>query len=184
MYPRDGIVVNSTTNRVYVESCLTNLLFVIDPATTTTATGSNVTVQADLATTTFTGVTQAGATTLTTSGSGQPPPSGFGVGQPPTYYDLSTTAVFSGPVTVRFNYSGISYGNESGLKLYHLESGAWVDRTVSLDITNKMICGSVTSLSPFAVFSSMYVAHVQQPINADGSSVFNAKRGVVPVSSA
>jgi hypothetical protein len=37
------------------------------------------------------------------------------------------------------------------------------------------------SLSPFAIFESTYIATVQPPISADGSSVFNAKKGVVPV---
>ena len=67
---------------------------------------------------------------------------------------MTTTAVFSGSVKVCINYTGINFGNESRLKLYHLESGACVDRTVpgSLDTTNNIICASVTSLSPFAIF--------------------------------
>ena len=39
----------------------------------------------------------------------------------------------------------------------------------------------MNSLSPFLVAKFKYGAQVQQPINADGTSVFNAKRGVVPV---
>jgi len=39
----------------------------------------------------------------------------------------------------------------------------------------------VTSLSPFVVAKLPFNAQVQQPINADGSSVFSVKRGVVPV---
>ena len=39
----------------------------------------------------------------------------------------------------------------------------------------------MTSFSPFALFSAPNVATVQPPIEADGSSVFKAKRGVVPV---
>jgi hypothetical protein len=74
------------------------------------------------------------------------------LGSPPTYYDLTTTAGFSGTVTVCINYSGVSFTDPSQLKLSHFEGGAWVDRTVSLDTGNRIICASVTSLSPFAVF--------------------------------
>ena len=34
---------------------------------------------------------------------------------------------------------------------------------------------------PTATPTPSYVAQIQQPINADGTSVFNVKRGVVPV---
>jgi hypothetical protein len=146
----------------------------------TTPAGGNVTVQPQLAngtspiTLTFSNVTQAGVTTITQSGTGTPPPSGFKLISPPTYYDLSTTAVFSGPVTVCVNYSG------SGKpQLFHYQNGAWVNVTTT-STTTSPVCGTVTSLSPFAIFESAYTATVQQPISADGSSVFSANRGVVP----
>jgi hypothetical protein len=49
---------------------------------------------------------------------------------------------------------GVRYGNESQLKLLHGETAAngsmkWVDVTTSLDIANDVICGRVTTLSPF-----------------------------------
>lgn len=126
-------------------------------------------------------VVQAGKTTLSSSSSGQTPPSGFRLGQPPTYFELSTSAVFSGPVGVCINYSVISFHNESSLRLFHWEQGAWVSINASVDTANKVVCGSVTSLSPFALLETSYSATVQQPINTDGSSIFNASRGVVPV---
>jgi hypothetical protein len=48
----------------------------------------------------------------------------------------------------------VSYGNERNLKLLHEEKDAngnshWVDRTTSLDTDADIICGVVTSLSPF-----------------------------------
>jgi len=103
---------------------------------------------------TFAQVTQSGDTSLTTSSSGPPPSVGFKLGNPATYYELSTTAVFSGPVTICINYTGISFSNESNLKLNHYVSGVWVDQTISLDTTNNIICASVTSLSPFAIFEA------------------------------
>src|SRR5262249_437596 len=67
------------------------------------------------------------------------------------------------------------------LRLFHYQGGAWVDVTTSLSTATSTICGSVTSFSPFAIFESAYTAAVQQPINADGSSVFNANRGAGPI---
>jgi hypothetical protein len=66
-------------------------------------------------------------------------------------------------------------------RLVHFEGGTWVDATTSLDTLNKVVCATVTSLSPFAVFESVYSAAIQPPVSADGSSVFNGNRGSVPV---
>jgi hypothetical protein len=107
---------------------------------------------------TFSQVTRAGVTSLTTSSTGPPSPAGFALGKPPVYYDLTTTALFSGPVIVCINYSGIGFKNEATLKLYHFENGLWVNRTVSLDPRNDIICATVTSLSPFAVFEPLSVS--------------------------
>lgn len=124
-----------------------------------TPVGNNVVVQPvdsttgkKSATLTFSNVTQTGVTTLTTSSSGPPPPKGFKLGSPPVYFDLTTTALFSGSVKVCIDYSGITFRNTSQIKLFHLEDGVWVDRTVSVDTVNKIICASVTSFSLFAIF--------------------------------
>jgi len=179
--------IDANGNRIAVN--FGNKVFLIDCGTTApnTPPGNNVVVAPVNTTTgtspvtlTFAAVTQEGTTTLTTSSSGPTPPAGFSLGAPPTYYDLTTTAVFSGSVEVCIDYSGVSLTNESDLKLFHFEGGAWVDATTLLDTINDTICASVTSLSPFAVGESVYHATAQQPLNLDGSSVFNAKRGVVP----
>ncbi len=114
----------------------------------------DATTGATPATLTFAQVTTAGTSTLTTSGSGEPPPSGFQLGDPPTYYEIATTAEFVGLVEICIEYSGVSFGDESALKLFHFESGVWVDVTTSLDTTNDIICGTVTSLSPFVIFEA------------------------------
>jgi len=129
----------------------------------------------------FSAVTQAGTTSVTSSTTGAPPPSAFKLGTPPTYYDISTSAIFSGSVTICINYSTISYGNVNKLRLFHFANGAWVDTTTTVDTTHSIICGSATSFSSFAIFESEYDGTIQQPINANGTSVFNANRGVVPV---
>jgi len=129
----------------------------------------------------FSSVTQSGMTTLSTSTVGTAPPSGFQLGTPPVYYDLKTTATFSGSVSVCVNYAGTSFNGQTSPRLFHYENGAWVDITTSLDTAHTTICGSATSFSPFILAQPVYAAQVQDPINADGSSVFNAKKGVVPV---
>ena len=81
------------------------------------------------------------------------PPPGFSLGDPPLYYELDTTATFTGPVTVCFSYAGISFGTGSP-RLFHYEGGAWVDITTSVDAVASTLCGSATSFSPFAIFVS------------------------------
>ena len=101
---------------------------------------------------TFEEIQEEGYTSLSITSEGSLPPSGFKLGDPPTYYELTTTAEFSDSIRVCIDYSGVSVGNEANLKLFHFEGGAWVDVTTSLDPINDVICGVVTSLSPFAVF--------------------------------
>lgn len=117
---------------------------------------------------TFDQVDTAGTTTLSISQQGQPPPSGLKLGNPPTYYEINTTAEFSGTVTLCFDYSGIQFGNESNLKLMHYEDGEWEDRTCSLDTENDIICATVAVLSSFAIFEP---ANMPPIVNIDQTSV-------------
>jgi outer membrane protein assembly factor BamB len=100
----------------------------------------------------FEEITSGGDSALTAGADGPAPPAGFKLGEPATYYDVSTTAAFDGPVLVCINYAGIAYLDEPALRLFHLEEGEWVDRTVSLDADRDVICASVVHLSPFAIF--------------------------------
>jgi len=113
----------------------------VDPSTGTTP----VTIQ-------FSNVTGSGVTGVTTGGTGQSPPPGFKLGTPPVYYEITTTASYAGQIELCINYSGSSFINESATKLFHNEGGSWTDVTSSLDILNNIICGKVSSLSPFAIF--------------------------------
>jgi uncharacterized delta-60 repeat protein len=131
---------------------------------------------------TFAAVSTTGTTAVTTSSTGPVPPAGFQTGNPPLFYDVTTTAAYAAPVTVCIGYDPADYGDPNLAQLFHYESGAWTDVTTTNDTVNYVICGSSSSLSPFAIMTRPpAVAHVQQPINADGSSVFTANRGVVPV---
>jgi probable HAF family extracellular repeat protein len=155
-----------------------------------TPVGSNVYVQPVDSTSngtpvslTFSSVTQAGSTTLSTSSSGPAAPNGFKLGQPPVYYNVSTTAVYSGPVTLCINYTGVNFKNPSNNAIWHYDStvASWTKLATTVNTTTTTACASTPSLSPFALFETAYAAQVQQPINPDGSSVFSAARGVIPV---
>lgn len=101
------------------------------------------------------GTTTVAASTMTAEES-PPAPVGFQLGDPPTYYDIKTTATFSGEVTVCIDYSTIQFTDESQLKLLHYENGAWVDITTSVDAVNKQLCGLTKSFSPFLVAQKRY----------------------------
>jgi alpha-tubulin suppressor-like RCC1 family protein len=125
-----------------------------------TPTGSNVTVTPkDVGSSnspvdiTFSTVTQTGETTVSIGSTGPNPaaPTDFQLGNPPTYYDLSTTASFSGSTTVCINYGGVSFVNETAIRLYHFTNGSWVDVTTSVNTTAKIVCGSTASFSPYAL---------------------------------
>lgn len=100
---------------------------------------------------TFANIATPGSTSVTTGGTGNPPPEGFRLGSPPTYYDIQTTATFNGDIQICIDYGSTVYQNEPSLKLMHLEGGAWVDRTTSLDTEANRVCGTVASLSPFVI---------------------------------
>jgi hypothetical protein len=103
-------------------------------------------------------VTSEGNTTVTPSGTGTPPPQGFKLGNPPVYYNIETTASYTGPIRICMMYSGIAYSNEAKLKLFHRTSTGWQDVTDPgyPDTAYKTICGTVNSLSVFAMFEPSY----------------------------
>ena len=102
---------------------------------------------------TFSNVDSLGTTTLTTSSTPPAPlPVGYQVGGSPIYFDLETTATYTGPITVCFSYAGIT---PVPTNLLHYENGAWVDVTSSIDTTSQTICGITTSLSPFALVTKI-----------------------------
>jgi hypothetical protein len=102
---------------------------------------------------TFDNVINPGTTAVTQTAVAPPAPAGFTLGSPATYYELSTTATFSGNITICLNYSGVTFPSGTP-QLMHYENGNWVNKTTSLVTVNQIICGAVTSLSPFAVFGA------------------------------
>jgi Thrombospondin type 3 repeat len=109
---------------------------------------------------TFETVQSPGTTTVTTAsnpgGGASATPPAFKAGTPPVYYDVTTDASFTGPVTLCFSWTEGQFNNEGGIKLFHHQSGAWRNVTTSLDVTTNKVCGEVSSLSPFALFETSY----------------------------
>jgi hypothetical protein len=86
-------------------------------------------------------------------------------------YDISTTALYMPPVTVCITYDedDLGGGSEANLALMHwdIDLVEWTDITTSLDTDSNIICGEVTSLSPFAMALSCYCPH-QADTEPDG----------------
>lgn len=119
----------------------------IGPSGNTPA-GTNVTVDLSVTglpnvTLAFSDVVTAGNTTLAPVSNGQPLPTGEFKLTPQTKFELSTTAVLSGSITVCIPY------NSTNSKLMHYVNGAWVDTHATL--SGNLLCGTVTSFSPFAM---------------------------------
>jgi hypothetical protein len=98
---------------------------------------------------TFGAVTTAGETTVTTSAAGPATPASFTLADTPVFYDITTTAAFTGPIEVCIDISSMTFPGGGTPRLLHFENGSWLDVTTSVSDTR--ICGSVTSLSPFTV---------------------------------
>ena len=156
-------------------------------ASAATAAGTNVVVQPTSGagttpvTISFADVTSGGETTLEVidpASTGSPaPPTGFSVGDPPLYYELQTTASFTGAVSVCFNYAGISFGTGTP-RLFHFEGGGWMDITTTVDTVNTTICGVATSLSPFGIFvSPLKVVGFHSPVSQVSGAVNTVKGG-------
>lgn len=103
------------------------------------------------ATVTFGSLTNSGAVNLTPIEANLFPalPLGMNTG---LNFDISTSAVYTNP-TVCLNVPSFTPAQFTNLRIYHLESGVWQNRT-SISNTYPNLCSSgLTSLSPFAVAS-------------------------------
>ena len=99
----------------------------------------------------FDNVTTAGATPAATSNTYPlATPAGFQVSNPPLFYRLSTTARVTGDAEVCFAYDPAWFAGGS-VRALHAESGGFVDRTISLDSANHVVCSQVSSFSSFVL---------------------------------
>jgi len=106
----------------------------------------------------FDTITTYGDSSYTESGSGTALPGGWKLGDPPRYYDIVTDAVYSGNIEVCIGYNETEFNSEAAIKLYH-NDGGWVDVSTTLDVTNDIICGNVTTLSEFAPMEPIPVGY-------------------------
>lgn len=129
---------------------------IVQVAANNTQPGTNVNVNlGNGSAITFDNATTSGNTAMTTSQTGTPPPNGFTItpAANPTYYNITTTATYSGKIKICIHYddTGLTPAQEAALKLNVHENSQWVDITTSLDVNANIICGEVTHLSEFAV---------------------------------
>ncbi len=149
-----------------------------------TPVGSNISVISGSITLTFSNVTQEGQTTVTQSSSGFQPPSGFKLGNPPTYYSISTTAQFSGQVEVCLTWTQGQFNNENNLKLFHYNGINWTNITEAgyPDTVNNIICGLTTSFSDFAIFEKKQVeVNIDIKPGSYPNTINLGSNGTVPV---
>lgn len=72
-------------------------------------------------------------------------------------YDISTDVLPTGNTDICFNlpsFASLSSTEFDQRRVLHLENGEWMNRTLSRDFTNKIICARTPSLSPFAIVDS------------------------------
>jgi len=124
----------------------------------------------------FSIVTTAGDTTVTTSSTGPLVTPQFMLGEPPTYFDINTTATYEGIIKVCIDYSDIAFTfdkPENELRLLHETVAGLEDITIfPIDTDNNIICGETTSLSVFTIVQPNYppVADPGGPYIADESN--------------
>jgi hypothetical protein len=102
-----------------------------------------------------TGTTTVSSEETPSEGVPETPPA-FQLGVPPVYYDVTTTASYTGPIVLCFSWVEGQFEEEASVSLFHYEDDVWMNVTTSLDTASNRICGLVTSLSPFALFESAY----------------------------
>lgn len=121
------------------------------PVTVPTPAGSNVRVQAGDVTVTFDNVTQSGTTTVNPidPNSAGPPPVGYTLPANTPAYEITTTAIYSGQITVDVRLPYDIQPNRPRLALLHGEP-LLIDRTIATNDLSKL-SARVLSLSPFVI---------------------------------
>lgn len=116
-------------------------------------------------TVTFEQVSAAGATVLVTGPQGPPAPPDFSVAG--VYYDIRTTATYSGAIEVCIDTTGLGLPASPPPALMHYELGVGWEQITTSYVGNQL-CGTAHSLSPFAV---MLPASAAPPVITTPSQV-------------
>jgi hypothetical protein len=134
--------------------------------------GSNVNVTAGPVTVGFSGVTQAGDVTVTPIDPAAVGtlPANFTLGWNLPAYEISTTALYTPPLTVCMQVPTVSNPLVfSTLRILHNEGGVAVDRTIiapdalAPDFATRTLCARVDSLSPFVVAHAPFIIPTPTP---------------------
>lgn len=134
---------------------------------------------------TFEEITGEGTSSVSIFQDAESPPAGFMLGDPPVYYEIQTTADYSGPIQVCIDYSEIDFANENALTLYHFEDAdgdgvfEWEPLDAVLDPASNIICATVESLSAFAILEPEVPIDIR-PFSRC-SSIIPWKKGLIPV---
>jgi hypothetical protein len=178
-----------SSSGITVNPWITGLAFAAAPSSGNTPVGSpssvtpaDVTTGATPVTLRFDNVTTAGLTTLSMQTNGPALPSGFSFAGTSAYYQISTTAVYTGFITVCIDDAGV--GVSGTPHLFHFTGGTWVDVPVTVGGSPSIVCGRVASLSPFALLTPAgdTVAPVIHHIAATPNELWPPRNQMVPVS--
>jgi hypothetical protein len=136
--------------------------------------GTDVTVEVNGVMLKFANVTSPGITRVVTSDAGPALPGIFELFG--TYYDLSSTAIYSGSIEVSFPYddTGLTPEEEQALKIVQYDNQlGWVDITTSVNTTNNIITALAPHLSRFAKVKSLANTKVGDNVelNLNGISI-------------
>ncbi|HZR23318.1 MAG TPA: HYR domain-containing protein [Vicinamibacterales bacterium] len=130
---------------------------VVDPFNTPVGDHVNVSLTdtngTTVATVQFDSVTTTGESGVTMSSDGPSPSPHFNLGN--TFYDITTTAIYTGPITTCVSYAGVTLPAPVYVRLLHYNGSAWDDVTTAINTTDQIVCGVTTSLSPFVVASAI-----------------------------
>jgi len=126
--------------------------FAVNISNTSVAAGSNQTATPNGGTT-VTGTTSSGGTTSATTSSTNPTNTPLPAGETPAsqYTDITTTASYSGLITVCLNYDPAQIVVAADLSLLHFQENQWANITTSNNTQTGVICGQASSLSPFVI---------------------------------
>jgi hypothetical protein len=101
----------------------------------------------------FDRIRSAGTTTLqVVAARGDDTPEGYRPAKPARYYDLATTAAYTGRIRVCVRHPGRSIADASAVRLLQRTEKTWIDRTVSTGTRPQRVCGRSPSLGRYAIF--------------------------------
>jgi hypothetical protein len=109
------------------------------------------------------------------------PPSSANFDLAGNYFDINTTADFTGRVEICFTYDENDLvGPENTLKLLHYTDVPppleWKDITLTpIDTVNKIICGEATKLSPFVMATSKQASEEEPPPPDDDTETLSGR---------